>query len=104
MVTQQDGHGTAVATVTFSPGPRNNWHPHEIGQFLFVTAGKGYYQEYGKSAQLFGPSDVVNIPAHINHWHGIIRDSWFSHITITLGETEWYEPLEYEYYDKLEIG
>jgi len=88
MVTQQDGrHGTAVANVPFSPGARNNWHPHEIGQFLFVTADKEYYQEYGKPAQLLGPSDVVNIPAHIKPWHGAVRDSWFSHIIITLGET-----------------
>lgn len=100
MVTPQDGHGTAVANVTFSPGARNNWHSHEIGQFLLVTGGKGYYQEDGKPAQLLVPGDVVNIPAHVKHWHGAAPDSWFVHIAVTPGETEWHEALNDECYLK----
>lgn len=101
MVTREEGHATSVANVTFSPGARNSWHSHEIGQFLLVTAGKGYYQEYGKPAQLLGAGNVVNIPAHVKHWHGAAPDSWFVHIAVSLGEAEWYEPVDDEYYSKL---
>ena len=39
-----------VANVTFEPSCRNNWHiHHKGGQILLVTAGKGYYQELGKT-------------------------------------------------------
>ena len=45
----------AVGNVTFEPGCRNNWHIHHAdrngGQMLLVTAGRGYYQEWGKAAR-----------------------------------------------------
>ena len=45
-----------VANVTFEPGCRNNWHiHHKGGQILLVTAGRGYYQEWGKPAQELKP-------------------------------------------------
>ena len=41
-----------TAVVTFEPGCRNHWHIHHAanggGQILIVTAGRGYYQEWGK--------------------------------------------------------
>ena len=41
-----------TANVTFEPGCRNNWHiHHKGGQVLLVTAGRGWYQEFGKPAQ-----------------------------------------------------
>ena len=40
--------GVNVANVTFEPGCRNNWHiHHKGGQILLVTAGRGWYQEWG---------------------------------------------------------
>lgn len=43
----------SIGNVTFEPGCRNNWHIHHAdkggGQILLVTAGKGWYQEWGKS-------------------------------------------------------
>ena len=42
--------------VTFEPGCRNNWHIHHAktggGQMLIVTAGEGFYQEWGKQGRL----------------------------------------------------
>ena len=91
-------HNTSVSNVTFSPGARNNWHAHDIGQFLLITGGEGYYQESGKPAQKLHSGDVVNIPANVKHWHGAAPDSWFVHIAVTPGETKWFEPiLENEY-------
>ena len=55
--------GVSVANVTFEPACRNNWHiHHKGGQILLCTAGRGYYQEWGKPARELHPGDVVSIP------------------------------------------
>lgn len=98
-----------IANVTFEPGCRNNWHIHHAksggGQILIVTAGRGYYQEWGKEARELHPGDVVNIPAGVKHWHGAAPDSWFSHLAVEVaGEetsSEWLEPVTDEVYSKL---
>ena len=54
----------AIANVTFEPGCRNHWHIHRAksggGQILLVTAGHGYYQEWGEKARELHPGDVVD--------------------------------------------
>ena len=94
-----------VANVTFAPACRNNWHTHRGGQILLVTAGRGYYQEWGEDARELRAGDVVEIPAEVKHWHGAAPDSWFSHIAIEihpeLGPATWLEPVSEEEYGKL---
>lgn len=95
-----------VYNVTFEPGCRNNWHiHHKGGQILLVTAGRGYYQEWGKPAQELKPGDVVNIAPEVKHWHGAAPDSWFAHIAIEVpaegSSNEWLEPVTNEEYSKL---
>ena len=98
-----------VGIVTFEPGCRNNWHIHHAskggGQMLLVTAGEGWYQEWGKPASRLKPGDVVHIPAEVKHWHGAVADRWFQHLAVEVpGEdckTEWCEPVSDEEYDKL---
>ena len=95
-----------IGNVTFEPGCRNHWHiHHKGGQILLVTAGQGYYQEWGKPAQELKTGDVVNIPAGVKHWHGAAKDSWFQHLSLEVpGEgtsNEWLEPVTDEVYDKL---
>lgn len=98
-----------IGNVTFEPGCRNNWHIHYSdnggGQILLVTAGEGWYQEWGKSARKLKPGDVVHIPANVKHWHGAAADCWFQHLAIEVpGEgckTEWHEPISDEEYKKL---
>lgn len=90
-----------IGNVTFAPGARNNWHFHKIGQVLLVTYGEGWYQEEGKPAQFLQSGDVVNIPANVKHWHGATKDSWFVHLAISPGETEWLEPVDGELYNQL---
>ncbi|WP_136605353.1 cupin domain-containing protein [Paenibacillus dokdonensis] len=92
---------TAIGNVTFAPGARNNWHTHKIGQVLLVTGGEGWYQEEGKPAQLLKMGDVVNIAPHVKHWHGATKDSWFVHLAMTPGETDWLEPVDDATYKKL---
>ncbi len=98
-----------VYNVTFEPACRNNWHIHTAksggGQILICLAGKGWYQEWGKSAQALHPGDVVNIPAGVKHWHGAASDSWFSHLALEVPGQEtgnqWLEPVGDEEYGKL---
>jgi quercetin dioxygenase-like cupin family protein len=93
-----------VGNVTFSPGARNNWHSHKIGQVLLVTGGEGWYQEKGKAARLLKKGDVVNIPPDVKHWHGATKDSWFVHLAITAGtskDTIWLTPVEDDWFNKL---
>ena len=94
--------------VTFEPGCRNNWHIHHAksggGQILIVTAGEGYYQEWGKPAQRIRKGDTVNIPAGVKHWHGAAPDFWFQHIALEVPGTEqsneWLEPVDDKAYDE----
>lgn len=96
----------AIGNVTFEPGCRNNWHIHHAGQgggqMLLVTAGRGWYQEWGKKAKELHPGDVVHIPAGVKHWHGAAADSWFQHLAVEVpGENtrnEWCEAVSEEEY------
>ena len=98
-----------IGNVTFEPGCRNNWHIHHAksggGQILLVTAGKGWYQEWGKPARALMPGDVVNIPPNVKHWHGAAADSWFAHLAVEVpGEecaNEWCEAVDPAEYEKL---
>ena len=91
-----------ISAVTFEPGCRNNWHIHHAtkggGQILIVTAGEGYYQEWGKPARRIRKGDTVNIPAGVKHWHGAAPDCWFQHLAMEApGEgarNEWLEPVD----------
>ena len=95
-----------IGNVTFEPGCRNNWHiHHKGGQILLCTAGRGYYQEWGKEAQELHPGDVVNIPPEVKHWHGAAKDSWFAHLAVEVpaegASNEWLESVNEEDYEKL---
>ena len=98
-----------IGNVTFEPRCRNHWHIHHSksggGQMLIVTAGRGYYQEWGKPARELFPGDMVHIPANVKHWHGAAPDSWFQHLAIEVsGEetsNEWCEAVSDEEYRKL---
>ena len=99
-----------IGNVTFEPGCRNNWHIHRAarggGQILLVTAGRGWYQEWGKPAPALRAGDVVNIPANVKHWHGAARNSWFAHLAVEVpGEetaNEWLEPVSDADYSQLD--
>lgn len=95
-----------IGNVTFEPCCRNNWHiHHKGGQILLVTAGRGYYQEWGKEAQELKPGDVVNIPPEVKHWHGAAANEWFQHLAVEVPAegafTEWCEPVSGKDYEKL---
>ena len=97
------------SNVTFEPRCRNNWHIHKAtkggGQMLVGVAGRGWYQEEGKSAQEILPGTVIHIPANVKHWHGAAKDSWFAHLAFEIPgekvESVWLEPVSDAEYDKL---
>ncbi len=96
-----------IANVTFEPRCRNNWHiHHKSGQILMCVQGRGWYQEWGKPAQELHPGDVVNIPPEVKHWHGAAKNSWFTHIAMSVpvknSSTEWLEQVSDEEYNKLQ--
>lgn len=98
--------GVAIGNVTFEPKCRNNWHiHHKGGQILLCTAGRGYYQEWGKEAVQMNPGDVINIPPEVKHWHGAAPDSWFVHLAVEVpaedASNEWLEPVSDDDYNKL---
>ncbi|MCF2556844.1 cupin domain-containing protein [Fournierella massiliensis] len=98
--------GVSIGNVTFEPGCRNNWHiHHKGGQILLVTAGRGYYQEWGQEARELKPGDVVQIPPEVKHWHGAAPDSWFAHLAVEVpapgASNEWLEPVSQQEYGKL---
>ena len=82
--------------------------PYKGGQILLCTAGRGYYQEWGKPAQELKPGDVVNIPPEVKHWHGAAPDSWFSHLAVEVpaegASNEWLEAVNTQEYEKLKLG
>lgn len=103
------GGDVSIGNVTFEPACRNNWHIHQAekggGQILLCTAGRGWYQEWGKQPRELHAGDVVRIPANVKHWHGAAKDSWFVHLAVEApGEntgTQWLEPVSGADYDRL---
>lgn len=91
-----------IGNVTFEAGCRNHWHIHHAkkggGQILLVTAGRGWYQEWGKDARPLAAGDVVHIAAGVKHWHGAAKDSAFQHLAIEVAgdetSNEWCEPVD----------
>lgn len=75
-------HNVNIGSVTFAPGSRTNWHYHEGGQILLITAGRGLYQEKGKPIEIMEMGDVVKCPPNIEHWHGATPTDTMTHIAI----------------------
>lgn len=72
---------------------------------MLVTAGRGYYQEWGKPARKLYPGDAVNIPPGVKHRHGAAPGSEFQHLAAEVpaggASNEWLEPVSDEDYGKL---
>ena len=96
-----------MASVTFEPGCRNNWHIHHNQvQVLVCVSGRGWYQEWGKEPVTLVPGVVIAIPEGVKHWHGAAADSWMQHLTYHTdvkpnASNEWLEAVDDEWYGQL---
>lgn len=89
-----------VNTVEFLPNSRTNWHHHESGQILVITAGRGFVGTRDGTIYEVAAGDVVWTPPGLDHYHGARSDSYLVHEAVSIGETEWLEPVPDEVYGK----
>lgn len=99
-VTLPSTDGVVINTVTFTPGARTHWHRHERGQILQVLAGRGLIQSEGGPIAVIRAGDTVWIPPGERHWHGAAPDSYLTHTAISLGTTDWSDPVSDEDYGR----
>ena len=85
--------GVLVNHVFFEPGSRTNWHRHEVAQVLYVTMGLGWVQTRDGQGAALTPGDTVHLRAGEEHWHGAGPDTFVSHLAISIGETDWLDPV-----------
>jgi quercetin dioxygenase-like cupin family protein len=83
-----------ASLVRFSPGARNAWHRHAVGQTIHVTDGVGRMQARGGALLEIRAGDTVLTPPGEWHWHGAAPDRFMSHFTVYEAaddgsETEW---------------
>ncbi len=86
-------HAVSVNNVNFSPGARTYWHSHEHGQVLLVLAGQGRVQADGGAVEAMRAGDTVWAEPGERHWHGAAPDSYVVHTAVSLGTTDWGEPV-----------
>lgn len=91
--------GVMVNNVFFAPGARTHWHRHERGQILFVTSGQGRAYTRDGDGAIIAAGDTVWIPPGEEHWHGAAADSYLLHLAVSLGKTEWLQPVSDEDYE-----
>ena len=97
-----ENNNFSVASVTFEPGARANWHVHPAGQTILVTFGKGLYQEKSKPVRALNKGDVILCNPDIEHWHGASPESGMTHVVITNykgdSQVNWLKPVTDEEY------
>lgn len=91
-----------IASVTFEPGARTNWHTHPLGQTLLITAGAGLAQREGGPVEQIRAGDVVWFPPGEKHWHGASPTTAMTHVTIAEAQdgktVDWLEKVSDEQY------
>jgi len=97
-----ENNNFSIASVTFEPNGRTNWHNHPGGQTLLVTEGTGLYQEKGKEIKTINKGDVILCNPDIDHWHGASPESGMTHVAITNfkgdSQVNWLKPVTDEEY------
>ena len=89
-----DAPDGSVLVVSFPPGVHSHWHRHPGGQFLYVTEGQARVGTRDGRVAEVGVGDLVHAPPGEEHWHGAAAHTRASHLAVSLGTTEWLEPLE----------
>jgi quercetin dioxygenase-like cupin family protein len=90
--------GIMVNNVFFEPGSRTHWHRHEQAQVLYVIAGEGRVQDRDGDGGPLSTGDIVHIAAGEEHWHGAAPSSFLLHLAVSVGATDWLDPVSDEDY------
>jgi quercetin dioxygenase-like cupin family protein len=90
--------GVLINSVLFEPAARTDWHRHERGQVLHVTSGQGRIATRDGEAATIRAGDTVFFSPGEEHWHGAGADTYLVHLAISLGDTDWLEPVTDEQY------
>jgi quercetin dioxygenase-like cupin family protein len=98
-LTMPSTDGVVINTVDFTPGAHTFWHRHERGQIIIVLAGRGLVQSEGSPVEIIRAGDTVWCPPGERHWHGAAPDSFMVHTAISLGTTDWEQPVADSEYD-----
>ena len=85
--------GVVVNAVFFEPGARTHWHRHEVGQVLYVTHGEGRLRSRAGDGGPLTAGDVAYIGPGEEHWHGAAPGSYLLHVAVSIGTTDWLEPV-----------
>ena len=91
--------GVGINSVVFSPGARTYWHSHTGGQIFFITHGRGMVATQDGDCQAVEAGDVVYAPPGEIHWHGASPDSYVVYSAVSLGASEWLDPVTDEDYN-----
>lgn len=83
MVANDSAFNTQMASVTFEPGARTNWHYHPSGQTLVIPDGTAFYKEKGKPKQILSTGQVVKCPPNVHHWHGATSQGSMTHTALS---------------------
>jgi quercetin dioxygenase-like cupin family protein len=78
-----EGVDVTVASVTFTPCSRTNWHMHPKGQILVVTDGVGWVGTRDGQKHEIRAGDVVITNPDEEHWHGATESNRMTHFAIT---------------------
>ncbi len=93
-----------MTVVRFTPASRTNWHSHERGQTVHVTAGVALFGTRDGAVLVVRPGQTVWFAPGEEHWHGAAPHRLMEHLAV-LEEadqpeesTTWLEPVTDEQY------
>ena len=67
--------------------------PHAQAQVLHVLAGEGRVQSRDGTGWGLQAGDTAHIPAGEEHWHGATPGSFLLHLAVSVGPTDWLDPV-----------
>lgn len=85
---RNDVRNFEMASVTFLPGARSNWHTHPRGHTIYVTSGTGWTQVEGQPKRTIRAGDVIWAPPGAKHWHGATDKTAMTHIVVNEYEND----------------
>ena len=94
-----------MVLATMAAGAKLDWHRHEKGQQLVVTAGIGFYQERGKEVQIIRQGDVIDTTPGVDHWHAATPSTSVAYLAIYPPDpTQWEEAVDQTFYETIQFS